>query len=152
MLPLSTLEFCDAEKLHVGDFAYLLDYENAPVLVGSIPNSVLAIFLNDPADKPGILEVRELRGTAVPVRGFEFEIDPTSGAEYNLGSKSAKSLCARGQKLAYLATGFRGLMPVEIGEFPSEMPNHLSKVFLGWRIVKRIDDDCHVLFERSASE
>lgn len=65
MLPINAIQLKRAHQLEPGDFAILKDYSDALVLVGSISEHIVAVYL-EPVDKRcNTVEVNELSGAAI---------------------------------------------------------------------------------------
>lgn len=99
-----------------------------------------------------VLADYELLGFATKAKEWEFELDPTSVQITHSESGNRGKLVVRGTHLCFLTLDAeQGWKLIKIAEWLNEAPRGLI-VVPSWRVVTRINDTMHVLFESSAAK
>lgn len=149
MLPIDHLSIILAADLQPGDFAYLHDFKNQPALVASSQSGKVALLVS--ATGPyQVLADYELLGFATKVRDWRIEVDPASIQVEHAESGNRGKLVVQGAELCFLALDAeQGWKVIKIADWPNEAPRGLIAI-PRWRVVTRINDAMHVLFESRA--
>lgn len=148
-IPVSEISICYAESLEPGDFAIVHDLEDQMIFVADAGRDRIALFLDN--SEPGsITTVGDLRGIATVVKGAEFEVDHRSVSD--IGDRAvAGSLVTDGGNIAFVLLGSRG-NPVRypVAKIDVASGVHRNVRFGTWRIIKRLEEEKIILFQRSA--
>lgn len=147
-----------ASQLRAGDFGYLVDRHHVGALIGTADDAAMAVFLRSSEQSYGTTLCSELEGPAHRILDFKYEIDPSSGEDFELVTSPIGKLIIKGDtlwiaarpKLGHTAryTLKMGYALVELGKVDHASDDAIAFAYSSWRIVKYDGEHKHVLHER----
>jgi hypothetical protein len=147
MLPLSALKSCRAHDLPFGAFSWLTSGAQERLIVANDSDEPFAVVFGK---TPFVAAMHDLDGDALYTTDWQLEVDPASAKSSNQADsrrgllKVAKSAVHLLVKVDGESQWSHAALPVP-QDFDKNMQRGMA--FSRWRIVTRIGQEKHILFE-----
>jgi hypothetical protein len=149
LVPLSAFRIARANELVPGDFGFLHEFDNAPVLVGDLKEKAVVVFLEPTGSEGNSLAVHDLDGEVTVINEAEIEVDPLSLKRLGLSQGGVNSLIIKATDLFIEAVPPPGVgkARIRVSAVP-EGSIDAAYECLRWRVVIRRGETETVLFQK----